>query len=139
VTTPSDTWRPSPARPDCACLGEDADAALAAIRRASHTDSLVDESHFMVCILRCSACGQLFLDIFTELIDWSGGDDSQAWMYVPINDSEARWLRAAGPAADDRFLLAMKIHRRFLSRVYPRGMDPRVTWGTGPLVILPHD
>jgi hypothetical protein len=132
--------KPIPSPTPCACIGEDAAFAIEAMRRdAKVVETLVDESHFMVSLVRCNACGRVFLKIFTELIDWSGGDDSQAWMYVPIDAVEAHKLREAGPAIDDRFLLSMNINRRFLSRVYPRGMEPRVTWGTGPLVVLPHD
>lgn len=127
------------ARPACACLDSDPQVARAAIGSASTTDSLTDESHFMVTLLQCPVCGQCFLKIFTELIDWTNGDDSQAWMYVPISAAEAALLRSAGERVNDRFLLDMKIDRRFLSVVYPRGGEKRVQWGAGPLVILPHD
>ena len=134
-----DTYSPAANRPLCVCLDSHPQMALDAIGKARMIHSLTDNSHFMVRILRCESCGQLFLKIFYELIDWSGGDDSQARMFVPISESEAKHLIDAGQEVNDQFLLDMNINRRFLSQILPRGGEERVQWGSGPLVILPHD
>lgn len=135
----TDDFSTAAARPACPCMASDPLAARAAIGKAKTTDSLIDESHFIVSLLQCASCGQRFLDVFTEKIDWIDGDDSQAWMYVPISAQEAALLRSAGAKMNETFLLETKLHRRFLSVVYPSGGEKRTVWGTGPLVILPHD
>ena len=51
--------------------------ATVARRALKHEHTLIDESHFSISILRCPECSQRFVSIFTELIDWEDGDDSQ--------------------------------------------------------------
>jgi hypothetical protein len=58
-------------------FGDDCLAAKEAIRKAQHIAGLVDESHFIVSIRRCVRCGQHFLIMFCERIDWADGDDPQ--------------------------------------------------------------
>ena len=53
----------------CICPGDDSLAVREAIRKAEHIVELVDESHFIVSILRCVRCGQHFLTMFCERID----------------------------------------------------------------------
>ena len=57
-----------------------------------HDQNLLDDSHNDVALFTCETCGQRFLHVFTEFINWSGGNDSQYWDVVPITDEEARTL-----------------------------------------------
>lgn len=125
----------------CACQSDNPEAAYDALRRRTPVREIIDESHLGVNLFRCRACNQPFLSVFTELVDWSGGDDSQAWMVAPLTEEEAARLQAPGAPADAwRALLdARTPDRRYLARVYPRGGTPGVSWGTGPVPILPHD
>ncbi len=127
-----------PAAEVCLCLGDDPTTARQALKEATTTDRITDESHFIVSLLRCERCWQPFLKIFSELIDWTNGDDAQAWLYVPLYAAEVDKLRAAKPV-DDRFLLDLNINRRYLSDVFPSGAERRIAWGSGPLMLLPHD
>ncbi len=99
---------------------------------------LIDESHLIVSIQQCSACGQVFLSIFTEQIDWQGGDDSQARVLVPISADEEKVL-ADMPEVTERTLMSLELKRPMLWCVHPTGQDARVMWKDGPLIILPHD
>src|SRR5690554_2246946 len=62
----------------CACVSDDAGKAYAALPRGEVLARLAHDDHFRVALRRCNACGQRFLSVFTELIDWNDGDDSQA-------------------------------------------------------------
>lgn len=121
----------------CVCQGSDAQAAWEMHR--SPTVDLIDESHLSVRLFRCVDCGQRFLQIFTELIDWDEGDDSQAWHVYPIDAEVARRLIARGEEVDEGFLLRLGVSCRHISRMFPRGCHDSIEWRDGPLVILPHD
>ena len=96
----------------CICLGNDSLAAKAAIRKARCVAELADESHFMVSIRRCDACGQHFLTLFCECVDWADGDDPQTWVAVPVSTDEMRQLQTANVAADENAILrVVKIGR----------------------------
>lgn len=129
----------------CACLSLDAGAAAAALRYTQTTAELVDESHLRVTIRRCLGCGQEFVRVFTELVDFSGGDDSQAWTTAPIDGPESAALRAAAagaqadPGAAVVGLVAALSPRRTLYDVHPRGGTRGQSWHTGPITIFPHD
>ena len=124
-------------RSQCTCIGEDADAAAQALRTAAVIESFVHESHFSVSLRRCGACGRVFLRIFTELIDWQGGNDSQAWISTPLNGNEAEALRSGGDW--EGFISRMRPDHRYLAQVYPRSGDGGASWRQGKITILPHD
>ena len=124
----------------CRCASVDPTVAREAIHAAEWLDKLHDESHFGVAIRRCGACGQLFLTIFTECIDWADSDDPQRWLAVPIIDAEATALRAADIGADENAILAaLPGTRRFLEHDRPKGTPPSLSWVTRPLYIAAHD
>jgi hypothetical protein len=77
-------------------------------------EQLVDESHLIVSIRACATCAQRFVWVFTEIIDWSGGDDQQRRAVMPIGRTEADALIAAGEHLDLTKLSAMGRTRRFL-------------------------
>lgn len=124
----------------CICLGDDCLAAREALRKAEHIVMLVDESHFGASILRCAHCGQHFLSLFCERVDWADSDDPQARVVVPVSEDETRRLQAANVAADENAILEIVANeRRFLYHDMPKGAAETLAWETRLLFIPGHD
>jgi hypothetical protein len=117
------------------CYGEDAEAVARRTLKREH--ALIDESHFFISIVRCPECGQCFVSIFTELIDWEDGDDAQYSDVLPVTDQEAEMLAAQGAAVDIKYIEALGEHRRRLKMDSPTGGDFRARWTEGMLWIYP--
>lgn len=122
-----------------ACYGEDPQAAWRHCRTGlERTAELVDESHFMVSIRRCGICSQHYLWIFTEMVDWAGGEDAQHHLVVPVTVDEATALVEQGGDPDLTALGALGHDRRYLVVDWPTGArDQRITWSSGRFVIMP--
>jgi len=120
------------------CWPESADAAWETGLRMEGRSELVDDSHFHVMILRCPDCGQSFVWVFSELIDWEGGDDSQAWIRMPLVGREEADLMGLAANTLERQLHGLGTNRRSLWRIRPRGNSASCSWGRGVLP-LPHD
>lgn len=101
-------------------------------------DELLDESHFRVALLACAHCGQRFLSVFTETIDWADGEDPQYWNVLPLEEAEAADLVRRRESLDEAALAAIGRERRSLKRDFPKDAQPRVYWATG-LRVGPHD
>jgi hypothetical protein len=99
---------------------------------------LIDESHFIVAILACPRCGQQYVSVFTELIDWADGNDPQYWTLLPITWAEAESLMRQGASLSEMSLNALGRERRSLRRDHPKAGPPRVFWGSG-INVGPHD
>ena len=123
----------------CDCVGEDPAKADEVIRQAATTDTLVDESHYIAKILRCDRCGQQFLRLSYEMIDWNDGDDSQSWVSMIITQQQAEQLRAIAGPAFERDLSAMELEGRQLVASYPCGGGSSRQWKTGRLSWFRHD
>lgn len=117
------------------------DAAVAVEALVAPADGwLVREPHFSMTFLKCRGCSRLWLRVFSELIDWEGGgDDPQAWIYIPLTADEATLLRQATPDGAERALTSMKLARRHIRHIHPRGMEMSIDWFDGPVILLPHD
>ena len=78
------------------------------------------------------------LRIFTELVDWSDGEDSQATLIVPLPPGDPGPLGDEAAVATQLRLLPEGVH---LARIYPKGQSipPSWTWLQGRAAILPHD
>ena len=100
---------------------------------------LIDESHFIVRILACPTCGQRCISIFTEMIDWSGGDDAQYWSLLPLCEEETAVFMAQGESVDIGMIESLGRDRRYLQINYPTGGSKTVAWRSGGLYIGPHD
>ena len=88
---------------------------------------LVGEPHFIVQLRRCDECGQKFVWIFSESVDWEGGEDAQRRSIVPLADGEAESL-------DVRALPALGDGRRYLETWWPTDTrDQKVGWTTSAL------
>lgn len=120
------------------CWPSAADAAWNARDGLRLTAELIDESHYHVMIRACPQCGQRFLSVFTERIDWTDGDDAQHWTVVPITKREAAKLTRRGSALTDIEINSVGSNRRSLVRNYPTGGGPCEFWGTG-IIVNPHD
>lgn len=97
----------------------------------------IDESHFHVMIRACPSCGQRFVSVFTETIDWADGDDPQYWTMAPLTDAEADDLIKRGESLDEETLNALPA-RRCLSRDSPKGSPTRTFWDSS-LYVRYHD
>jgi len=97
---------------------------------------VVDESHFTLHVLRCHNCGQLFIKVFTEFIDWHGGDDAQYWTVTPITADEATRLIAEGKDVDLQWVGSLGSGRRSLINDYPTGAPSRYAWRSGPIPLI---
>jgi hypothetical protein len=99
---------------------------------------LVDESHFMVKVRSCRACGQKFLWVFTERLDVVSGNDPQCWSVLPISDGEAEAMIEAGDALDLEAISRLGLRRRFLRDDSP-AFGPRSCGYMFGLLLRPHD
>jgi hypothetical protein len=96
---------------------------------------LIDESHFHVMILACRSCGQRFVSVFTEKIDWDGGDGAQSWSLMPITVEEQANFSATLSEAE---LERLGPGRRCLEHDHPTGERARTNWTFG-LFVGRHD
>jgi hypothetical protein len=121
------------------CYGDDAEAALAHLRGGGLQMDfrVVDDSHFGVSLGHCSACSQAFLSIFTEFVDWEGGDDAQYWDVVPVTPAEAASIREPDRSQDLRYLGSLGEGRRRLSSDWPTGAPRRISWRFGTFWVEP--
>jgi hypothetical protein len=120
-----------------ACYGTDASAVLAYYQSGGLEidERLSDDSHFGLTIRHCTRCDQPFLFVFTEFVNWNGGNDDQYTDVVPINATErAELLQRPG---DLQFLGSLGAGRRRLSTAWPRGEGKTIEWRTGAFAIVP--
>jgi len=105
----------------------------------AHVARLVDQSHLGISILACPACGQRCVWIFTESIDWVGGDDPSYVSVLPVTLDESEMMLSAGAAAYSQ--IEALGHRQYLhlQNDYAAGGLQRVRWVYGDFVIGPHD
>lgn len=120
------------------CWPADADDAWRARERLQRTTELIDDFHLHVMLLSCAACRQTFLSVFTEIIDWSDGEDPQSWMLAPISQTDAEVLRARGNQLSESELNTVGRGRRTLWHDAPKGGPATTTW-IGGLMIGRHD
>jgi hypothetical protein len=120
------------------CWPADAGTAWGARGALIHGAELIDESHFHVMILGCPRCSQSFVSVFTETIDWEGGDDPQYWTLLPITAAEAAALVQQRDSLTETELQSLGPRRRCLRLDHPKRAAPRTFWATGVYVGM-HD
>lgn len=98
--------------------------------QATHT--FIHEVHFTVHATRCE-CGQSFVVVFTERVDFHDGEDTQVELVVAVSVDELYRLEAAR-AELEATLTRLVQGRRFL--VKSTGVEPR--WVAGGFAIGPH-
>ena len=113
------------------CYGEDPQTVWAYYEGGLVVEQeLVGESHFLVQLRRCEECGQQFVWIFGEAVEWEGDEDAQRREIVPVSGVEAE---AAG-TLDYPSLAALGLGRRYLETEWPTdSADASVEWSTGEL------
>ena len=120
------------------CFQADAETMARARPELICIAPLVDQSHFDISILVCPACRQRCVNIFTETIDWEGGDDPQLVSILPVTQAESVMLIASG-----KDLIAsiesLGRERQHLQDAYLKGGSRRIRWVVGGLRIGPHD
>lgn len=120
------------------CWPQGAEPAWEARRRLAGDASIVNDTHFIVRIVACTGCGQRFLSMMTEMIDWDDGDDPQHWVLIPVTPEEACTLVVAGEDGLRGAFDALDRGRRSLHRDAPKGRAVTTYWGCG-IRIMPHD
>jgi hypothetical protein len=120
------------------CAPADAEAAAQAARTLDLAHRLIDDSHYIVSLLQCRHCGQGYLSVFTEIIDWIGGEDPQYRTLLPITQEEARMLASRGAEITEHELNRLGPQRRSLCVDFPRDGNKRAFWHRG-LFVGPHD
>jgi len=120
------------------CFAGDPEACWRSRSDHQAVATLVEESHFSVRIVSCKRCGQRFVSIFCERIDWAGGDDPQYYTLFPLHAAEAAELVAE--ELDPGTLRRIGDGRPKLCMDWPSDAPRQVRkLDGGPLVILPHD
>lgn len=76
---------------------------------------IIDESHYRATVASCLRCGQHYIHLMTEEIDWSGGDDAIRLQRMPITNTEAAEFRAL-------------VETKAEARMYALGQDQRKCW-----------
>lgn len=113
------------------CLLATAPLAWATVTgEATHT--FIREVHFTMHATRCE-CGQPFVVVFTERVDFHGGEDTQVELAVSVSGDELDQLEAACDELEAT-LTRLVQGRRFL--VKSTGVEPR--WVAGGFAIGPH-
>lgn len=120
------------------CWPEDPEAAWKARYGLSRVAELIDESHFHVMVLACTKCGQRFVSVFTEIVDWKDGEDPQFWTLLPITEAEAEMLIRKGDTVTEQELNKLGPGRRSLLHDNPKGGPQKFNWGKGIWVGM-HD
>ena len=119
------------------CWPPAADEAETARRSLTKVADLVAESHFSIRVFVCDACSQHFLSVFTETVDWDGGEDPMYWTTVPLRLNEWAALQLVG-SSPEAFIRSFDPNRRCLKYDFPKGQPASNYWGHG-IVIRPHD
>ncbi|HTJ72924.1 MAG TPA: hypothetical protein VL551_35630 [Actinospica sp.] len=112
------------------CYAEDLPAADADDHKRYELDTnLEDDSHFIVSILRCRACGQHFISIFTEYVDWEYSEDDQYRTLMPLTEQEAADLRSRAASVHDVGDLGRT--RRYVESSWPSRTAKTIRWTSG--------
>ena len=119
------------------CWPESADAAWVAFDNYVILTRLVDESHYKISLRQCPACGQRFVYVFTETVDWIDGEDPQYRTVMPLTEQEAAELEDCTQHLEG-MLQSLAPERRSLKIDFPKGDDMTKYWGRG-IRIGSHD
>jgi hypothetical protein len=119
------------------CWPETAAKAWEARSHLKKTESIINDTHLIVGLLGCGKCGQKFLSVMTETIDWVDGDDPQHWVSLPVMPDEAAHL-INGEDGLNLALSALDHERRSLHHDAPKGSAATSYWANG-IWISQHD
>jgi hypothetical protein len=86
-------------------------------------ERFLDDVHHIRSLLRCRQCGQLYFHEFYEWIDWTGGDDPQYSLYIPVETRE----QIEALAATNEYTILNYFPR--LHKDYPSdAKEPKIFW-----------
>lgn len=97
---------------------------------------LIADSHFDLRIGRCGNCGQHYVEIFTEFLNWGGRDDSQYGDTLPVSDQEAATFLAQGSNVDLRQIQELGEHRLRLKWDWPAEENQQHNYAIGIIPIM---
>lgn len=121
---------------NCLCQTEDLRAFRQGLRQLP-TTILIDDSHLIVSIRSCE-CGRHYLSVFTEIVDWTGGDDSQLHQIIEIDPILASHLASRGDLDEDA-LNDLAIHGRIVAWSHPASGIEAIRSYVGPFLVPFHD
>jgi hypothetical protein len=121
----------------CACVPIEPEMAARFFANLPIESWVSDDSHFIVSVRRCR-CGKRYLQVFYELIDWSGGDDSQARTIFALGFGESTSWERNDPAVEQSIRSLPARRQLVWSRARGDASGPP-WWMTGPILWLPHD
>lgn len=113
------------------CGGLEAAAAKQKFPSFEIAHVLIDESHHRITLRRCPVCTGLWVQTFSETVDFRSGDDAQYWLRVPVTVAEADGLIATGEGTDSEQIAVLARSRRWLSHDHPSGGCATTMWRNG--------
>jgi hypothetical protein len=119
------------------CWPASADVAWEMQQQLRLDRTLIDDAHYRVLVLACEACGQRYLHVFSEIIDWISSEDPQERTRLPITVEEMEALCAL-PNPSPHDLQSIGSRRKSLRYSWPKGSAAVRFWSRG-LVVYPHD
>lgn len=96
---------------------------------------LLDDSHDIVRLVACPACGQRYVAVTTEFVDWDDGEDPIYRSIVPVTPGESDHLASQGASVDYRLIELLGSDRRHLKTAWPKGAAETINWADGPLML----
>lgn len=99
---------------------------------------LIDRSHITVTLISCPDCDQRWASIWTEIVDWSGGDDFMSTVILPLTHREADELTVIAEQLNTGWIKQVSDGRRYLCMFYSTAENKeKAEWSDGPLFIDP--
>ena len=117
------------------CLPDGADEAWEAFGKTEIDVRLIDETHFIVLLRICRSCGQHFVSVFEEQIDWERGEDPCFRTVLPVTEQEASMLKSARSEIIESLLFGLDSNRQSLCLDWPKDAEAQNFWSRG---IKPH-
>ncbi len=112
------------------CWSTEASEAWRAVTNIPIQTYLIDESHYIVSIRVCPSCSQHYLQVTTETIDWSDGEDPIYRTIIPIDDAERTELTSS-KRLDVNIIEGVGVGRQSLRFDRPKNQEPSTYWGKG--------
>ena len=116
------------------CYSTDANTAFELVLKTRVNNNLISESHLSVRLRKCKHCGQQYLVIFNEKIDWEHGEDPQHWKVLPISIDESKLILSSEKRNEQDLFQTIEliaIGRTTLNMEWPKKQNQRVSWGKG--------
>jgi hypothetical protein len=121
------------------CFPPDAAAACEAAHELSVVAELVEQSHLSIRVRSCPSCGQRFVWVFSEMIDWVDGNDPQRCTLVPISPAEAEHIVAQGENVSEASIESLSDGRPVLVMDFPKSGEKASAYIPRARIIGPHD